>query len=69
MCSTATEFAGMAVVLVADLLQLPSVMGKPVCANADHCDSPKRHSSLNLWRFSHFAQLTEVIRQRGDTKF
>ena len=68
MCSTATEFAGLTVVLVADLLQLPPVMGKPVYAIADGCDSLERHLSLNLWRMFQFAELTEVMRQRGDTK-
>ena len=65
MCSTATEFAGLTVVLVADLLQLPPVMGKPVYATADGCDSLERHLSLNLWHMFQFAEW----RQRGDTKF
>ena len=69
MCSTSTEFAGLKVVLVADLLQLPPVMGKPVYATANGCDSLERYLSLNLWRMLQFAELTEVMRQRGDTKF
>ena len=39
MCSTAVDFAGMTFVLVADLLQLPPVMGKPVYVTVDGCDS------------------------------
>ena len=39
MCSTAVEFAGLKFALVADLLQLPAVMGKPVYVNFDGCDS------------------------------
>ena len=69
MFSTSIEFAGLTVALVADLLQLPPVMGKPVYATADGCDSLERHLSLNLWRMLQFAELTEVMRQRGDTKF
>ena len=69
MCSTSTEFAGLKVVLVADLLQLPPVMGKPVYATADVCDSLERHLSLNLWRMLQFAELTEVMTQSRDTKF
>ena len=33
MCSTAVKFTGLTFKLVADLLQLPSVMGNPAC----HC--------------------------------
>ena len=69
MCSTETKFAGLTVALMADLLQLLPVMGKPVYATADGCDSLERHLSLNLWRMFQFAELTEVMRQRGDTKF
>ena len=69
MCSTAVEFAGLTVVLVADLLQLPPVMGKPVYVTADGCDSLEKHLALNLWRMFQFAELTEVMRQRGDVKF
>ena len=69
MCSTAVEFAGPTVVLVADLLQLPPVMGKPVYVTVDDCDSLERHLALNLWHVFQFAELTEVMRQRGDAKF
>ena len=68
-CSTAVEFAGLTVVLVADLLQLPPVMGKPVYVTVDGCVSLERHLGLHLWRMFQFAELTEVMRQRGDTKF
>ena len=53
MCSTAVEFAGLTVVLVADLLQLLPVMGKSVWVS----------------RMFHFSELTEVMRKRGDAKF
>ena len=69
MCSTAAEFAGVTVLLVADLLQLSPVMDKPVYATVDSCDSLERHLALNLWHMFQFAELTEVMRQRGDTKF
>ena len=54
---------------MADLPQLPPVMGKPVYANANGCDSLQRHLSLNLWRMFQFAELTEVMKQRSETKF
>ena len=53
MCSTAVEFAGLTVVLVADLLQLLPVMGKSVWVS----------------RMFQFSELTEVMRKRGDAKF
>ena len=53
MCSTAHEFAGLTVVLVADLLQLLPVMGKSVWVS----------------RMFQFSELTEVMRKRGDAKF
>ena len=53
MCSTAVEFAGLTVVLVADLLQLLPVMGKSVWVS----------------RMIQFSELTEVMRKRGDAKF
>ena len=53
MCSTAIEFAGLTVVLVADLLQLLAVMGKSVWVS----------------RMFQFSELTEVMRKRGDAKF
>ena len=68
MCSTVVQFAGLTVVLVADLLQLLPVMGKPVYVNVDGCDSLERHLALNLWCMFHFAELTELMRQRGGTK-
>ena len=55
-CSIAVEFAGLEVVLVADLLQLPPVMGKLVYVTVDGCDSVERHLALNLWRIFQFAE-------------
>ena len=68
-CSTETEFAGLIVILVDDLLQLPPVKGKPVYATADGCASLERHLPLNLWRVFQFGELIEVMRLRDDTKF
>ena len=69
MCSTAAEFAGLTVLLVANLLHLPPLMDKPVYATVDSFDSLERHLAFNLWHMFQFAELTEVMRQRGDTKF
>ena len=44
-------------------------MGKPVYATVDSCDSLERHVMLNLWHMFQFTELTEVVRQRSDTKF
>ena len=68
-CSTETEFAGLIVILVDDLLQLPPVKGKPVYATADGCASLEGHLPLNLWRVLQFGELIEVMRLRDDTKF
>ena len=54
---------------MADLLQFPLVLGMPVSVTADGYDSLERHLSLNWWRIFQFGGLTEVMRQRGDTKF
>ena len=62
MRSTAVEFAGLTVLLVADLRQLPPVIGKPVYATIGSCDSLERHLTLNLWHMFRFAELTEVMR-------
>ena len=42
-CSAAVEFAGLTIVLVSNLLQLPPVMGKPVYVTVDGCYSQERH--------------------------
>ena len=47
---------------------IASSNGKPVYVPVDDCDSLERHLALNLWRMSQFAELTEVMRQRGDAK-
>ena len=69
MCSTAVEFAVLTVILVGDLLHLSPVMGKPVYVTVDGCDSLERLLALNLWHMFQFAELIEVMRQRGDAKF
>ena len=44
-------------------------MGEPVYATVDSCDSLERHLALNICHMFQFAELTEVVRQRGHTKF
>ena len=68
MCTTAVEFAELTVVLVADLLQLPLVMSKPVYVAVNGCDSLERHFAFNLWCMFQFTELTEVKMQRGDAR-
>ena len=41
--SAAVEFAGLTIVLVSNLLQLPPVVGKPVYITVDGCYSLERH--------------------------
>ena len=54
---------------MADLLQLPPVMGKSVYVTVDDCNSLERPLVLNLWRMFKFAEETEVMRPRRDAKF
>ena len=65
----AIEFLGVTVGFVANLLRVSPVMSKPVHANVDGCDSLERHLALKIWCMFQFAELTEVLRERSDTKF
>ena len=69
MCCIAIEFLGVTVGFVADLLRVSPVMSKPVHATVDGCDTLERHLALKIWCMFQFAELTEVMRERSDTKF
>ena len=56
-------FAGLTIILVGDLYQLPPVMQKPIYAEF----SNDLYNIYPLWRNFQMCELTEVMRQRGDT--
>ena len=58
LCSVSVVFAGLAVVLLGDFLQLSPVRGKPIYACVDEHDKIERRLSLNLWHMFQFAELT-----------
>ena len=55
-------FAGMTVIVIGDLLQLPPVGGRPVYASYKN----NWQNFDLLWRHFKVFELTEVMRQRGD---
>ena len=56
-------FAGLSIILVGDLYQLPPVMQKPIFAEFND----QLYNIYPLWRNFQMCELTEVMRQRGDT--
>ena len=62
MCSTAIEFAWLKIVLMVDLLELTSIMGRSVYATNDGSNSLERDLLLYLWHMFELAGLTEVMR-------
>ena len=58
-------FAGLSVVTVADLLQLPPVSGKLIFSQFSDKDSMKHLLSyiIRLWHLFKYAELTEVVQQ------
>ena len=57
------------VVLLGDFIQLLLVRVKSVYTCADEHDKIKRLLTLNLWDMFQLAELTEVMRQKGNTEF
>ena len=57
-------FAGLSVVTVADLLQLPPVRGKLIFSYFFDKNSIKNLLGLQLWHLFKYAELTEVVRQK-----
>ena len=56
-------FAGLSVVTVTDLLQLPPARGKLIFSQFSDNDSMKHLLGLQLWDLFQYAELTEVVRQ------
>ena len=69
LCTVTVAFAGLGVVLLGDFLLLPPVRGKPIYACVDEIEKTDRLLSWNLWHMFQFAELTEVMRQKGDAEF
>ena len=60
-------FGGKPIIICGDLYQLPPVTGTPVYMHdSSHIQGIL---GLELWRNFHLAELTEVMRQRGDIQF
>ena len=64
-CLNNTPFAGLSIIVVGDLLQLPPVRAQPVYA--EYNDSWQ--NLVSLWNLFEIAELTEVIQQSGDGNF
>ena len=63
--SLVKPFAGITVIVVGDLYQLPSVLQRP--AYADYYD--EIYNIHNLWRLFRMCELTEIMRKKGDATF
>ena len=64
-CETFRLFAGLTVILVGDLYQLPPIMQRPIYA--EYYDMS--FNIFPLWRNFGMVELTEVMRQKGDCVF
>ena len=61
-------FAGKSVLVAGDLYQLPPVNTMPVYASSNSAE-PKSYVEDELWKIFRLVELTEVMRQKGDTSF
>ena len=52
-----------------DFLQLPPVRGKPIYVCVGEHDKIDRPLRLNLWHMFQLAELTKVMRQKGNAEF
>lgn len=66
LCDSNIPFAGLPVFICGDYYQLPPVRGLPVAASLP---SMKGYLSLDLLTNFGMAELTEVMRQKGDSNF
>ena len=64
-CPNNIPFAGLSIIVVGDFLQLPPVRAKPVYAEYNG----SWQNLVSLWNVFEIAELTEVMRQRGDGNF
>ena len=64
-CLDNEPFAGITVIAVGDFFQLPPVGGRPVHENYKN----EWQNFESLWKSFKIFQLTDVMRQRGDSQF
>ena len=62
---TVIPFANLSVVVLRDSLQLPSVRGNPIYSLIDDHERIKGFLSFDLWNIFKFAELKEVMKQKG----
>ena len=62
-------FAGLSVMAVADLLQVPPVRGKPIFSPFFDNYSMKYLLGLQLWDLYKYIELTELVRQKDKLFF
>ena len=62
-------FAGRPILFVAKFHQLPPVRAMSVYASSLDEDHPESYIANYLWRLFSFAELTEVMKPRGDKHF
>ena len=64
-CPSDKPFAGLTVILIGDLLQMPPVKQRPIYALYNNA----WQDAVHLWKHFSFVELDEVMRQQGDTQF
>ena len=64
-CSESQPFANLSILVVADLLQLPPIKAPQIF----ECYNHGLGGFFNLWLLFVMAELTEVMRQKGEGKF
>ena len=57
------DFAGLSIMIVAKLLQLPPARGKLLFSRLSDNNNMKHLLGLQLWDLFKYAELTEVVRQ------
>ena len=62
-------FAGRSILVVGDFHQLPPVRVIPAYVSSLDEDYPGSYIANDSWRLFNFAELTEVMQQKGDKNF
>ena len=62
-------FPGRSILVVGDFHQLPPVRAIPAYVSSLDEDYPESYIANDLWRLFSFAELTEVMQQKGDKNF